>query len=356
MPKPSVEDIAALAKVSPVTVWRVMNNKPNISKATRERVLVAMRNLGTPLVDKTLVGLVIPNSDNPFFSDLAFQFEAAFEELDMHVLISSSDGKADREVKLIERFKAFGVKGLIYVPTGAGTETLLALIADGRMPCVGFDRRLKAAGNLDFVSVNSRHGTQSAVDYLFAQGHELIGYIKGLASTESAKERFESFRIAMDQNSLRIREDWIFEGDYSLAAGRSCAERLLQMPRDERPTAILAANDLMAISLMQRVQQGGWKLPDELSVIGFDNITWSGWVYPALTTIAQPIPLLVQEAVRLLAKRIAEFESSATRLPATVREIEPKLIPRDSVAPATPKSTPLALVRPFLESTTTAKD
>lgn len=329
MRKPKIQDLADRARVSPATVSRVINGRPHVSREKQERVVQAMKAMGFPQ-EKALIALIVPDSSNPFFSDLAFAFEHVLEEYDAHLLVSSSEGRLDRELELVHRFRELKVRGLIYTSTGSGAGPILEMIAEG-FPVVVFDRRI-LSGNLDTVTVNSRHGTQCAVDYLFASGHRKIGYIKGLEGTETANERYESYCEAMSQNRLDPGR-WIFEGDYTLASGRSCAERLIEMDQLSRPTAILAANDLMAIGLMQRLQQEGWSLPRNLSVIGFDDIQWSQWVHPALTTIAQPISKLVREAASKLMKRAQEFDTGAhpRRRPETI-EISPKLIPRESVA------------------------
>jgi DNA-binding LacI/PurR family transcriptional regulator len=319
-----------------------MNNKSNVSTPTRDRVLSAMKQLGVGTPTPPLIGLIVPDSSNPYFSSICFKFEKYFEELGAHVLISSSEGRPDRELELVERFLSLQIKGLLYVPTHRSSAAFLRLVADGTLPVLVFDRKVQA-GNFDFVAVNSRHGTLCAVDYLIAHGHRRIAYLKGLESTESARERFESFTDAMAQNRLDLVPEWQFDGDYTLSAGRACAERLLVMSKGERPTAILAANDLMAIGLMQRLQQEGWDIPSQLSVIGFDNIEWSEWVFPSLTTIAQPIPHLVREAARLLMQRVDE---TGPRLEPRSIQIEPKLIPRASVAEPWSQKRGLRLISP----------
>lgn len=335
----NLEAIARKADVAPVTVWRVLHNRPNVAQDTRAKVVAAMRDLGKPIAGK-LVGLIVPDASNPFFAALAFAFEKAFADVGMHLLISSSDGRLDREIQVIERLRALGIRGLIYVPADSSPDTLLRLVADDPLACVVLDRRPPIAGNFDFVSVDSRQGTQAAVDYLRTYGHEAIGYLKGPASAASATERFDSFCAAMKLNGLALRSDWIFEGDFTLPAGRACAEKLLALPEGARPTAILAANDLMAIGLMQRVQDAGWRIPDYLSVIGFDDILWSYWTQPALTTIAQPIEMLVGESVRLLQRRIDELARNAVRRAVAEQSIKPRLIPRASVAPPRPTTSP----------------
>lgn len=327
--------VALQARVSNATVSRVINNQGYVKEETRERVLEAMRNISYAKPRRNLIGLIIPDSPNPFFSQLSFTFERALEveKPRKYLLTLCSEGRADREMELIEWFKQFGIEGLIYISAGKSSETLLRLEADMRIPTVAFDRRV-FPGKLDYVAVNSRQGTLAAVDHLVAHGHKRIAYLKGKKDTETAKERFESFCDAMKRTHLDIHKDWIFDGDYTFVSGRRCAELLIKLSVNEAasPTALIAANDVMAIAAMQRLQQQGWVLPTMLSVIGFDDIEWSRWCFPALTTIRQPITQLVLETLRLLNKRIKELaEDAEPRSQPSHFEIEPILVPRDSV-------------------------
>src|SRR4029077_5623510 len=151
-PKQRLDDIAAAAHVSLATVSRVLNNKGNVSVKTRTQVLKAMRDIGYRVRTTNVIGLILPDCLNPFFSQLGFLFEQALEAQDWHVLISSSEGRPDRELQLIERFKGFGVRGLIYIASGQISNTLYSLIADGELPVVVLDRQV-APMNFDFVAV-----------------------------------------------------------------------------------------------------------------------------------------------------------------------------------------------------------
>lgn len=318
--------VAAKARVSTATVSRVLNNKGTVAPDTRERVISVLREHHLSPAGK-LVGLLVPDSSNPFFAQLAFAFEREFELADVLVVVSSSEGKVERELEKLNRLKSINVDGLIFVSAGYSADTLPALVADRATPVLVFDRYLPV-GNLDSVTVDSIEGTQLAVDYLVAYGHSKIGYLKGLPGTQTAEEREASYRAAMKKGSMEVNEDWVYPGDYTLAAGRVCAERLLSVDRQARPTAVLTANDVMAIGLLQRLQEERLQVPAELSVVGFDNILWGEWTTPALTTIAQPIHEMVHEAARLLLHRMAS--KAAVPEPKHLR-IRPTLIPRRSV-------------------------
>lgn len=331
--KPTAADIAALANVSPATVSRVINNRPNVSTATRERVMGIMRQFGYGLASNGLIGLIIPDSSNPYFANLVFTFQDQLDKLGAHVIIGSSEGRADKELALVNKFKGLGLKGVIYVCGGRPGQMVLQALADDNVPVLLFDRRMED-GNLDFVAVDSRVGMLRAVDYLVSLGHRRIGHLKGLEGTRTAIDRYEAFGDALARNRIDVVERWIWDGDYSFAAGRSCAELLLELDPGDRPSAVVAGNDAMAIGLVQRLQQQGWSLPADLSVIGFDNIAIGDWIHPRLTTVEQPVDVLAWNAIALLMERIRHHELRPdVPLEPKLREVQPMLIPRDSTAP-----------------------
>lgn len=290
------------------------------------------------------MGVIIPSSSNPFFSEIGFAFERSLRQFGLQASISSSDGQPRLEMALLDQFRAIEVRGLIYIPATSGADVVLSLIAKGDFPFVVFDRPIKASV-CDFVGYDSRVGTQNAVDFLYAHDHVDIGYLKGLSTTQTAPERYHAFLEAMKNLGIVVNEDWIFEGDYAPEAGFDCADALVALNRQKKPlpTAMMAANDLMAIGLSKRLQERGWTLPQDLSIIGYDDIPESARAYPGLTTIAQPVDEIVRVASGYLAKRISERERNPShRAPAQFAQFEPTLEVRESVA--APRST--ATVRP----------
>ncbi|HTZ87847.1 MAG TPA: LacI family DNA-binding transcriptional regulator [Solirubrobacteraceae bacterium] len=328
-----LDEIAKRANVSPSTVSRVINNRVNVSIKTRERVLTAMRELDVGLASKGLVALIIPDGTNPFFTSLGFVFQEIFDKVGLQVVTASSEGRADRELALVNKFKGLGLRGLIYISAGQPSPTILQAVASDNVPVVVFDRHVEGV-NLDYVAVNNKSGIQGAVDYLVSLGHSRIGHLKGLAGARNAADRVASFEEALATNQLDVNPDWLWEGNYRFGSGRECAERLLAFDPQERPSAVFCANDAMAIGLIQRLKQEGWVIPRDLSVIGFDGIDAGDWIYPRLTTIEQPVHSLAWEATQCLMERIRglELDPRYTATP-KFREIQPLLIPRESVGP-----------------------
>jgi DNA-binding LacI/PurR family transcriptional regulator len=326
------KEIASVAGVSPASVTRFFDKKTKVRPETEDKIVEALKNLGMSMPVSQVIGLIIPDSNNPHFTSIAFEFEKEFERRGWHLLISNSEGKLDRELEIIERYKGLGISGLIYINSGVQSDGLYSsLIANNyNLPVLSFDRPIDSR-TFDYVIIDSKNGTLQSVDYLVTKGHQRIAYLKGLKGTMTAAQRYESFVEAMSANRLKIAPEHEFEGNYSYGTGVECADRLIEMKIEDRPTAIICANDLMAIGLMHQLQVAGWRLPEQLSVIGFDNIPMSEWAFPSLTTIAQPIRILVSNAANMLLKRITAVREEKV-LPQQISVVTPMLIPRDSVA------------------------
>jgi DNA-binding LacI/PurR family transcriptional regulator len=326
-----LQAIADEAGCSVPTVSRALRGQ-RVAAANRERIIAAMQRLHFGEFVQYRLGLILPDSRNPYFSELAFAFETELERHDAQLFVTSAENQLEREIKLVSRFLSMQVDGLIYIPTAYGSDDLLNLVVQGKLPMLVFDRSVRV-GNFDFVTVDSRIATARAIEYLIAFGHKRIGCVKGLQETHSAKERFRSYTDAMRANGLSPKDSWIIDGDFTILAGVKAAEKIIAMGETNRPTAILTANDLIAIGLMKRLHQEGWRLPEQMSIIGFDNIEWSEWTHPALTTIAQPVKELVRSASQILLERIAACKAKDDQLllPSTYA-VEPTLLTRNSVS------------------------
>jgi LacI family transcriptional regulator len=302
--RPPLEIIADRAGVSIATASRVINNGANVAPDTQRRVFEALRDLTPAKKNALSIALVIPDAGNPFFPLLAFMLDQECDRRGASLMMASSDGRADRELHLLERFIEIGVNGIIFIPAGSGHNgTLLSFIDhDEAPPVIALDRPISG---YDSVTADPRKGMIEAIDYLVTNGHTRIGYITGLAGTQTAVERLEVFYEALAAHRLDVPSEWVFDGDFQVVSGWRTADALLEMHHpEERPTAILAGNDLMAMGLMQRLTEEGWSLPQQLSVVGFDNIPAAAWVNPRLATIAQPTRRLAREAFNLLNARI----------------------------------------------------
>ena len=208
------------------------------------------------------------------------------------------------------------------------TVGILELASSGDIPILAYNAHV-AYGNIDCIVTESRTSLQTMVDYFLNFGHENFAYISGPLNSQVSLSRLENLQIALSKNNLDPENITVFEGKYSYATGRDFAEQFLQLSEAERPTAILAASDVIAIGFMQRVQESGLRIPQDVSVAGFDGGDSGAWYSPSLTTITQPLRRMAKEGVRMISERISSTEKISPR----VVNVDPRFIARDSVGP-----------------------
>ena len=329
-----LEKVADEAGVSTATVSRVFNRPEMVAPATRRRVLEASKRVGNGTPPRKVLGLVVPDASNEVFSQFLHALEGELFDKGFQLIAASSNGRTEMEMEIIERFRAMGVSGILYVSRGVNSSGVLELASRGDIPIVSFNSRTRL-GNSDSIVVSSRRAMQTMVDYFLNLDHEAFGYISGDLTSLTARDTLESFELALARNGLDPETASLqFEGDFSFASGRNFAELYMQMEDSVRPTAVIAASDAMAIGFMQRVMQSGIRVPDDVSVAGFDGTAFGEWYSPSLTTITTPIRRMAREGVRLLLERIEWRLGSETAAPQVrVVEVEPRFIARDSVAP-----------------------
>ena len=298
--------------------------------STRSRVLEALQELGGGAPPSRTVGIAVPSSNNPFFANLLYELDRAFQRYDTHLLMSSSESLPEREFRLFEQFRGMGAAGLIFVPSGIGVEPRAKVIAQSGLPCVCLDQSVQGR-NVDHLIVDPSAATQTALDYLVGLGHCRIGYLRGPRASAISEARFEAFKTAAAEAACGYDPLLVFEGDFDPESGSRCGAQLDAIEPAKRPSAILAANDMMAMALMQEVQQRGWRLPADLSIIGLDGIELGQWTYPSLTTLAQPVREVASVCASLLLERIQGAEKHAAMKPRTI-QLEMELVVRNSTA------------------------
>jgi LacI family transcriptional regulator len=218
------------------------------------------------------------------------------------------------------------IDGLVFISVGDSPDAFIRL-AEAKHPVLVLDREVPLE-NADFVLTDNAQGVRLAVEYMLGLGHTKLGYIQGSMTTEPGRERFRSFIETCGGHNVKVCEKWTFQGDFLFGSGTRAGDRILALPSNERPTAVLAGNDLMAIGLMQRLQEHGIVVPRDMSVMGYDDISWASWVFPRLSTIRQDPLEIAREGARLLTERIdsAGVGSSDPR----VVPIQPTLVRRNS--------------------------
>jgi len=300
-PKSSIEDVARLAGVSVTTVSRVINKFTSVKEANRARVLAVIRRLKfEPSVfaqrlatGKTnVIALIIPRYEGIFYSFYALEILRGIgtlcESLKLDLLLHLTDAKTPLSLG--------GVGGIIFADI-IGNRKQLETALNENIPCVVINNYIEDL-EVNCIAVDNLKGSIEAVNYLINLGHRKIAHITGDLVTQAAADRLKGYKLALEKKGIEVLEDYIIKTDYSRGQARQAAQTLLSLK--ESPTAIFVASDSMALEVMAVVSEGGKKIPEDLSIIGFDDNP-SGLYGPvALTTVKQPLIKMAEEAVKKL--------------------------------------------------------
>ncbi|HUK66065.1 MAG TPA: LacI family DNA-binding transcriptional regulator [Anaeromyxobacteraceae bacterium] len=332
----TIKDVAALAGVSFTTVSHVLNDTRAARADTRERVLKAARELDyvPSAVARSLkhrvthtLGLLVPNSTNPFFAELAHGIEDACYRAGYSVVLCNSGDDPERQKTYLRVLRQKLVDGLI-VASASEDARCFASVKGAPFPVIVVDR---AIGGLaaDLVQLDNELGGRLAAQHLASLGHRAIACVSGPAGLEVSRARVRGFRRGLAEAGLRLSDALTAEGAFTALGGHRAALELLR--RAPRPTAIFACNDLMALGVLRAAAELGISVPRALSVVGFDDVELFRYTYPALTTVGHSIRTLGEATVEALLARIAHPKSSPTR-----RRLKPSLHARESSARLAP--------------------
>lgn len=331
--KVSIDDVARMAGVSIATVSRVINKLPTVKEENRKRVLEAIAKLKfNPSVSaqrlasgkSNVVGLVIPRYEGIFYSFYALELLRGIgtlcDVLKLDLLLHLTDGRRDLNLS--------GIGGAIFADLIANRKQLENAI-EGNIPCVVINNDVKDL-KISCIAIDNFKGAQLAINYLISLGHKRIAHITGDLVTQAALQRLEGYRSSLEKKGITVREDYIVKTDYSRGQARQAAERLLGLASP--PSAIFIDSDSMALEAMAVAIEKGKKVPQDISIVGFDDNP-SGLYGPvALTTVRQPLIKMAQESVKLLNQIMSGKIKSVKR-----SILEPELIIRESCArPKTP--------------------
>jgi LacI family transcriptional regulator len=305
---PSVKDVAKAAGVSLGTVSNVMNRPEVVSPGTRERVERAMAELGFVRnesarqlragTSRTLAYVMLDGS-NPFFHDVAQGIELAAEDADLSLFISNSNGRAEREEVHLDRLLQQRVQGILITPVNPEAPHLAEISRRG-VPVVIVDR-VGVAGAFCSVAVDDVLGGRIAVEHLAEQGHTRVAVVGGPESIGQVRERVQGARQIWSELGLPPEDlTYLPTAALTVAEGRSAGERLAGIPVRRRPTAAFCANDLLALGLLQQTIGAGLRVPEELAIVGFDDIEFAAAAAVPLTSVRQPRQELGRAAAQLV--------------------------------------------------------
>jgi LacI family transcriptional regulator len=274
---------------------------------------------------KTL-GMVVPDNDNPFFAEVARGVEDASFKLGYTVILCNSDGDPDKEQRYVELLIEKQVDGLVFVAAGMSTERLLDTLQASRVPIVVTDRETGGV-TADSLGIDNLRGGALAAQHLVDQGHQRIACIAGPLEGTPSDDRITGYLQVLEGHSLVPHPRMIARGNWKCESGCRCAEALLSAP--SQPTAIFACNDMMAIGAISAASRMGFRVPEDLSVVGFDDVALASFYNPPLTTVSQPKYEAGSEAVAMLMERIDD-----PSIPARRKLLELALVARSSSGPA----------------------
>ena len=327
-----LKDVAQVAGVSVSTVSRVLTGSPLVNDETRARVQQAIdaldyrpnrvaRRLRRDTARASLIGLIVPDIQNPFFAELVRGVESVAQRHGYMVFLGNSDEDAAKEKRYIDLMRSESVDGLL-LPASSDIAETVSLLARQGLPIVCVDRRLPKA-TLDTVVADNVSGAHAAVDHLLRIGHRRVGFVGGRPEISTSRERLEGYRLALDEHGVAFDPSLVREGDSRQASGRALAQELLTMT--DPPTALLVGNNLMTLGALEAIHVLRLRIPDDVAIVGYDDMSWALAFDPPLTAVRQPSFEIGARAAELLLQRIADPKRTASLV-----MLQPELVVRQS--------------------------
>ena len=307
----TIRDVARLAGVSISTVSLALNTPGRVSAETRRKVAEAANAVGftaNPIAQSLkrgrsrLIGLVVADITNPFFGRLLREIESCAAAAGYLVVVADTQAESLQERAVLTHLQAQRAAGVILSPHGSGPEHV-ELIRNLAMPVVLFDHRLEGL-EADYVGTDNELASAMLTEHLIRLGHRRIAWVGGPAGIYTAERRRAGFEATLRAHGLPVDTDMMLDGRFTGDGGYGAALRLLTRPQN-RPTAILAASNLMAIGALQACNELGIACPAEISLAGIDDVPWSNVIRPRITCAVQQVDEMARVTCRLLMERIA---------------------------------------------------
>jgi LacI family transcriptional regulator len=328
----TIFDVARTAGVSTATVSRVLNNNPRVDPHLVVKVRNAVdalsyrpssvaRSLST---QRTHVwALIISDIRNPFFTDMVRGVEHVAYSAGYSLFLCNSEEDPVKEASYLELAIAEHARGVIIIPSNSDADvtTLMKLGTS----VVAADRRLNNQA-VDCVLVDNLRGAKQAVAHLIESGYDRIAHITGSLDSTTGNERYTGYRLALEEAGQALDDSLVRMGSYRESGGHEAMRDLLSLPH--APDAVFVGNNLMTMGALHAIDEAGLIIPDELGVVGFDDMSWSSLVRPPLTTIAQPVYDLGVATAQLLLSRIEGYSGTSRTV-----TLSPSLIVRESSTP-----------------------
>lgn len=317
----SMGDVAKRAGVSIATVSRVLNNNGKVNSETRSRILKAIKDLKyqpsrvakrlrSKSVSSHLLGVLIPDIKNPFYVEVLEGIEEVAYN-NNYALIMCNFGQDEKKEKMyLDILQSEAIDGLIAAPASEDDVQLKKMVIEG-LPIVCVDRGLKDI-DVDVVLVDNESGAYNAVEFLAKSGYQRIAHISGLLSIPSSRHRVIGYKRAMANNGLPIYDELIVHGDSKMQSGIELCEKLLDLPLP--PDAIFTGNNLITLGALEVIHRRGLKIPEDVAIVGFDDMFWASSLNPPLTAVRQPAREIGKRASELLIQRIENPDRSSIKM------------------------------------------
>jgi LacI family transcriptional regulator len=339
-PKTDIRDVASRARVSIATVSRTINHVPTVDAALAARVWKAVTELdyfpntqARALVSgkSKLLGIIVSEITNPFFPELIQEFEQVAVEYGYELLIASTNYETKTMERCARRMLERKVDGVAIMTFGI-EDFLLDRFAADNIPVVFIDpapsRPLSSV-----LAVDYHAGIYEGVQHLAVLGHRKIGFISGPAQLRSAETRKATFLTCLRLTGIKAEPSWLIEGDHTLDGGRDAMQKILALP--EWPTAVMCSNDMTAIGVQHALFEAKLKVPDDFSLIGYDDIHLAEYTIPPLTTVRMSCKDLAQKAVANLLSRLkptGDTPEIASKIPTRLIVRQTTGLPKDALA------------------------
>ncbi len=330
--KLTIADIARKGGVSKATVSRVLNNRPYVEKATRERVLAIIEETGfvphhsaiSLAGGKTnILGLLVPSLANPYSLTVIQGVAEKVAGKNLDLMLYTTGLSEKNQKKFLQRLSKNVVDGLIVLLPRESTSFEEELFSRD-LPIVLIDHR-SIDSDLPTIAVTNEKGGFDATEHLISLGHSEIAIITGLLDFGCSIERLDGYKEGLEKYSLPFREEYVMVGDFTEASGYKGAQELMELP--EPPTAIFCSNDDMAIGAMQALEEMGKRIPEDISIVGFDDSPRAVLASPRLTTIRQPLYQMGESAANMVVDLI-----NGRNIKEACEVLKTELIVRDSCA------------------------
>lgn len=313
----SIKDVAHAAGVSTATVSRVLSNKPHVRPAIRERVMQTVKKLdyrpnraarSLRTQQTNTIGLIVSDIRNSYFTSLSRAVEDVAYDQGISVYLCNTDENPQKEAMYLESMHAENVAGIIFSPTRQAADNFLEL--NLKMPTVIVDRSVKSP-DVDSIGIDNVTAGYRLTQHLIENGYQRIMGIFGEAST-TGRERREGYLQALQAANITPSAKWSIFVPPKVESGSSAALQLLDAK--EPPDAILTTNSLLTAGALKAIRKRKLTIPDDVALVGFDEVTWSSLVQPAITVMAQPTYEIGQTATELLFKRLKDSSRSARKI------------------------------------------